>query len=490
MTALIRLFRTTAFRLSLLYVAVFGAAVFFAAGYIYWQTQASWSTQLEATLEAELRGLAEQYRTGGAQRLIDTIAERSATPGNDLYLVTDSAGHKLAGNLRAVTPELWNTVGPVIFTYRRPSVTGTENRLAFATVLRLEGDFRLVLGRDIQDRQQLARQVQRAILIALGFLTLAGAGGGLLIASRLLARIDGITEASKAILASNMSRRLPVKGSGDELDRLAAGLNGMFDRIERLMQGMREVSDNIAHDLKTPLNRLRNRAETALNEREDAGAAGYREALKDIIEEADNLIRTFDALLNIARLEAGSRTVASEEFDVSELAHGAAELYEPLAEEKGLDIAVDAGEGVAMRGERQLIAQAIANLLDNAIKYSPHTGNGARAGTIGLHVSAKGGQVEIAVTDQGPGIASEDRERALRRFVRLESSRTTPGSGLGLSLVAAVARLHGGGVRLEDNEPGLRAVMTLARGVDGASEVLSSGAASANGTGLPARTGA
>jgi signal transduction histidine kinase len=468
-TALNKLFRTTVFRLSLLYVAVFGLAVFVAAAYIYWQTQTSWTRQLDATVVAELRGLAEQYRTGGAQRLIDTIAERSATPGNDLYLVTDAAGHRLAGNLRVVTPELWNTVGPVIFTYRRPSAGGTENRLAFATVLRLEGDFRLVVGRDIEDRQQLQGQLQSAILVAIAVLTLAGLGGGLLLGSRLLARVDAITEASKSIMAGDLSQRLPIKGGGDELDRLSAGLNGMFARIEQLMRGLREVSDNIAHDLKTPLTRLRNRAEAALRSRE--GEASYRDALKDTIEEADTLIRTFDALLNIARMEAGARGAGAKDFDVSEVALGAVELYEPLAEEKGLSIVVDAGADVVMRGERQLIAQAIANLLDNAIKYS--AANSGPAGNVGLQVRPNGTRIEIIVSDQGPGIASADRERALRRFVRLEASRTTPGSGLGLSLVAAVARLHGGNVRLEDNDPGLRAVMTLARGVDGAPETVS-----------------
>jgi hypothetical protein len=349
----------------------------------------------------------------------------------------------------------------VIFTYRRPSTGGTENRLAYATVLRLEGDFRLVVGRDIEERQQLQGQVQSAILVAIAALMIAGLGGGLLLGSRLLARVDAVTEASKTIMTGDLSQRLPVNGSRDELDRLSAGLNDMFARIEQLMRGLREVSDNIAHDLKTPLTRLRNRAEAALRARE--GEASYRSALKDTIEEADTLIRTFDALLNIARMEAGARGAGAKEFDVSEVANGAAELYEPLAEEKGLSLVVDAGAEVVMRGERQLIAQAIANLLDNAIKYSSAAANGGTAGSVELHVRPNDAQIEIIVSDRGPGIASADRERALRRFVRLEASRTTPGSGLGLSLAAAVARLHGGELKLEDNHPGLRTVISLPR---------------------------
>ncbi len=260
-----------------------------------------------------------------------------------------------------------------------------------------------------------------------------------------------------------MTGRLPVNGSGDELDRLAQSLNLMLARIEQLMAGLREVSDNIAHDLKTPLNRLRNRVEAAL--REPYGEPVYREALERTIEEADGLIKTFNALLSIARIEAGAAGGENREtLDVSALLRDVAELYEPVAEERGLVLKADMQAPIFIRGDRQLLGQAIANLIDNAIKYG--TSEAAEGGPdaqpeVEVSAEAKGPMAEIVVTDRGPGVPVSDRERVLDRFVRLEASRSEPGSGLGLSLVAAVARLHGGSLRLEDNEPGLRVILAL-----------------------------
>ncbi len=229
----------------------------------------------------------------------------------------------------------------------------------------------------------------------------------------------------------------------------------MLERIEELMRGLKEVSDNIAHDLKTPLNRLRNRVEAAL--RDPRGEPAYRDALQETIEEADDLIRTFDALLMIARMEAGARSGGYGPFDLCAAVADVAELYEPLAEEHGLRIVTRCNGELPIEGERQLIAQAVANLLDNAIKYA------APSPDVEIAVTARDGAAEIAVADHGPGVPPGDRDRVLKRFVRLEASRSRPGSGLGLSLVAAAARLHGGSVRLEDNNPGLRVVLSLRR---------------------------
>jgi signal transduction histidine kinase len=260
-----------------------------------------------------------------------------------------------------------------------------------------------------------------------------------------------------------LSGRLPVAGTGDELDRLAENLNAMLERIEALMRGLKEVSDNIAHDLKTPLTRLRNRAEEAL--RVQQSETGYREALDSIIEESDGLIRTFNALLMIARAESGQARDGMLSFDAADVARGIGELYEPLAEEKGLTLSVEAPGPAPVVGNRELVSQALANLVDNAIKYAvPNAhGNGAARGIV-VKAAVEGERVLLSVADRGPGIPEGERGRAVERFVRLEKSRSVPGSGLGLSLAAAVAHLHGGELRLEDNAPGLRAAIALPPG--------------------------
>ena len=462
MTALTKLFRTTTFRLSLTYLALFSAAAIVAIFYIYWNTTVLLSRQLNQTIDAELKGLAEQYRAGGLDQLVRTVAERTQTPGNSLYLVADGEGRRLAGNLSAVSPDLWNSLGPVEFVYRRPATDGVERRLAFANVFRLPSGYRLIVGRDIEDRRELARMVRSAMLWGLGVMALFGIGGGYWVSRKLLARIDALSDTTRTIMDGNLTGRLPVNGSGDELDRLSESLNLMLARIEQLMAGLREVSDNIAHDLKTPLNRLRNRVEGAL--REPYGEPVYREALERTIEEADGLIKTFNALLSIARIEAGAGGENRETLDVSTLLRDVAELYEPVAEERGLMLKAEADAPVMVRADRQLLGQAIANLIDNAIKYgtADAAGNGAGAKLeVEVRAVTKGPVAEIVVTDRGPGVPPAERERVLGRFVRLEASRSEPGSGLGLSLVAAVARLHGGNLRLEDNEPGLRVILAL-----------------------------
>jgi signal transduction histidine kinase len=480
---LTKLFRTTTFRLSLTYLALFSAAAIVAIFYIYWNTTVLLSRQLNQTIDAELKGLAEQYRQGGLDQLVRTVAERSGTPGNSLYLVADSEGRRLAGNLTAVTPELWDSLGPVEFAYQRPATGGVERRLAFANVFRLPSGYRLIVGRDIEDRRELARLVRSAMLWGLGVMALFGIGGGYWVSRKLLARIDALAATTRTIMDGDLTGRLPVTGSGDELDRLSESLNLMLARIEQLMAGLREVSDNIAHDLKTPLNRLRNRVEQAL--REPYGEVAYREALERTIEEADGLIKTFNALLSIARLEAGAGGENREKLDVSALLRDVAELYEPVAEERGIELRAETDGPIFVRADRQLLGQAIANLIDNALKYGAperSSGNGSRP-EVEVSVRTRESTAEIVVTDRGPGVPVPDRERVLGRFVRLEASRSEPGSGLGLSLVAAVARLHGGTLRLEDNEPGLRVVLALP--VEG--EALLNGAATQVPTGAEIR---
>ncbi len=462
MTALARLFRTTTFRLSLTYLALYGTAAAIAIGYIYWNTNFLLTRQLDETIQAEARGLAEQYQSGGLTSLVNTVADRTLTPGNSLYLVTDASGRRLAGNLVSVSRDLWDTVGRVEFAYTRSAQNGPEKRQALAFNFRLPGSFRLIVGRDINDRREFQAVIRAALFWGLGVMIFVGLAGGWLVSRKLLARIEAVAETGRTIMSGDLTRRVPLRGSGDELDRLSENLNVMLDRIEQLMTGLREVSDNIAHDLKTPLNRLRNRVEAAL--REDAGEGAYRDALERTIDEADELIKTFNALLSIARLEAGSAGESMERIDIGGLVRDVGELYEPVAEEEGFGLSVTAGEGLYASGDRQLLGQALANLIDNALKYAKQEEGGQERPSIGLAAECQDAQIEVSVTDNGGGIPESEHAHVLERFVRLEESRSRPGSGLGLSLVAAVAKLHGGRVRLEDNEPGLRVVLSIPQG--------------------------
>jgi signal transduction histidine kinase len=482
-TALGKLFRTTAFKLSLafLVLSAIGAGLVLSA--VAWQVQALVDEETATTIEAEAAGLSEQYQQGGIRRLGAVIEARSREPGSSLYLLTDFSGQPLAGNVARLPQGVLDRAGLVETAYETVDQTAPD-RSALAKIFLLPGGFRLLVGHDLRDRARISGVMVRALAISLIFLTALGGIGGLFVARRVLRRIDAMGKSAQAIMAGDMNERLPVAGSGDELDRLALNLNEMLARIDELMAGMREVSDNIAHDLRTPLTRLRNHAEAAL--RLEGDKSDYRAALERTIEESEGLIKIFNALLMIARAEAGTDRAGMSEFDVGQAARAIAELYEPVAEEAGVGLRVDVEPGLRLIGSRELIGQTIANLLDNALKYGAPTlalpapalalaANGEQdakveeeppsGADVALSVSGVGDAVVIAIADHGPGIASADRTRVLGRFVRLEGARSRPGSGLGLSLAAAVARMHGGAVRLEDNSPGLRVVLTLPGGL-------------------------
>ncbi len=273
----------------------------------------------------------------------------------------------------------------------------------------------------------------------------------------MLKRIDTIRDTSTKIMSGNLSERVPVTRRNDEFDGLATNLNAMLDRIEQLLQGLKEVTDNVAHDLKTPLTRLRNQAEGAL--RDGASPEQRQQALEAVIVESDRLIQTFNALLMIARVEAGAPSGALSEIDVSTIVADVAELYGPVAEDAGIEVVTSITPDIRLKANRELIGQAMVNLLENAVKYArPEDGS---PGRITVALEQRGDQAVITVADNGSGIPEADRKRVLERFVRLEKSRSEPGSGLGLALVNAVASLHGGRFRIEDNAPGVRAVLEL-----------------------------
>jgi signal transduction histidine kinase len=282
--------------------------------------------------------------------------------------------------------------------------------------------------------------------VALG----VGLLGGTAMSRKLLRRVELVNRTSERVMAGNLSDRVPLGGSGDEFDQLAANLNRMLDQIERLMTAMREVTDDVAHDLKTPLARLRARLELALIGPADGG--GQSEAIRAAIDEADRLLATFNALLGIAEAEAGAGRDRMGLVDLSMVARNAVEFYEPVAEEQGFALKLEAEPGIMIRGDRHLLSQALANLIDNALKY-------AGGGEVAIRVLRRHGRAALEVTDRGPGIPEVDRQAVFDRFVRLEPSRSTPGNGLGLSLVRAVARRHDGSAKLVDNRPGLRAVL-------------------------------
>jgi len=458
-TALVRIIRTTAFKIVAVYLlvfAVFSACVVF---YLARHTQQLVVSQITETVDLEVRNLTEQYGIGGIRRLVDVIEQRTAQPGSSLYLVTTFSGDALAGNITDVLTGVLQNDGWSEITYRHSEGGNAmkENR-ALVRVTSLPGGFRLLVGRDFEERDRLRQILAQPARWALALIVVMGVAGGIFVARRVLKRIDSMTATNERIMAGDLAGRLAITGSGDEFDRLATSLNAMLERIEALMVGLKQVSDNIAHDLKTPLTRLRNRAEEAL--RGARGEAGYRAALESTIEESDGLIRTFDALLMIARAEAGEARHGMADFDANDVARSVVELYEPFAEEKGLQLITDIDGSLPVHGSRELVGQALANLVDNAIKYGAN-GRAGEENEIRVATHRENGSALLTVADHGAGIAPEDRGRAVERFVRLEPSRSRPGVGLGLSLAAAVARLHGGELKLEDNSPGLRVTLTL-----------------------------
>jgi len=415
-----------------------------------------------------VNNLSEQYGQGGLRRLVIVVDVRSRRPGSSLYLVTTPSGEGLAGNVGSLEPGVLDRPGWLETNYHRlESPERTEHR-ALVRVVQLPGGFHLLVGRDLEERERLFAIVVNAGQWSLALVIVLGLIGGFFVSRRVLSRIDAMTGTAQTIMAGDLSGRLPVAGTGDELDRLADNVNAMLERIEALMRGLKEVSDNIAHDLKTPLTRLRNRCEQAL--RSAMGETSYRAALESTIAESDDLIRTFDALLMIARAESGQARDNMTEFDASEIARDVGDLYEPVADEKGIALKIDAPAAAPVRGNRELVSQALANLIDNAIKYAGPSGkvNGIPAEIV-VRAGNDGERITLSVADRGPGIPDADRGRVVERFVRLEQSRSEPGSGLGLSLASAVARLHGGELKLEDNHPGLRTTIALPRAGPGAS---------------------
>lgn len=453
------LMRTTAVRLSALYLLLFAVG---AVALVFYMTNLSASMLTAQTQEAlgeEVASIGKSYARGGIPQLVRTIDYRSRQPGAYLYLVADPTGRILAGNVEGVEPGVLDTDGIIerAFTYKRYGDQGAQtDHRAVAVVIALPNGMRLLVGRDLGEPERFRDIVRQSLMLALGIMGVGALLIWFFVGRRALKRIDAVSHASQRLMEGDLTGRLPVTGSGDEFDRLSGNLNVMLGRILELNEGLKQVSDNIAHDLKTPLTRLRNRAEEALSGKK-AGPE-YRAALEDIIGESDQLIRTFNAILMISRLESGYSSENLENMAVAPILRDVAEMYEPVAEDAGVTLTLGALDDVVLHINRELIGQTVSNLVDNAIKYAGEGDDKA----VTLAMERDKDRVRIVVADNGPGIPEDQREQATERFVRLEESRTQPGSGLGLSLAKAVMKLHGGALRLEsagDNAPGLRAVL-------------------------------
>ncbi len=474
--------KTTAARLSALYLLLFAICAVLLVFYMTSLSARMLTGQTQETINDEVLGLARVYQRGGLPLLVRVVEQRSRQPGANLYLIADANGQILTGNVQSLEPgvleaEGWTTEP---FSYRRfgegelerqrnpiadpnePSqsevqVEGEKGHNAIALVLRLPNQMIMLVGRDLGEPERFRAVIRRALTLALGMMALGGILIWFFVGRAALKRIDSVSQASRRIMGGDLSGRLPVTGAGDEFDRLSENLNSMLARIATLNEGLKQVSDNIAHDLKTPLTRLRNRAEATLSGKHNS--ADYRQALEATIAESDQLIKTFNAILMISRLEAGYSSESTSRVDLAASVRDVVELYEPVAEEAGVTLETSVQDGFAVKGNRELIGQALSNIVDNAIKYSTDS---TSKPTVRVALDRVGSEIRLSVTDNGQGIPDDaDRARATERFVRLEKSRSQPGSGLGLSLAKAIMTFHKGRLDLLPANPGLSVVMSF-----------------------------
>ena len=451
-----KIFRTSTFRLAAIYLLLFALSTGTILSYVYYSTVGLLERQTEDTIRAEVEGLADQYRIRGMSGILDVVQRRSTERSGGLYALNGPDGDHIAGNLVAFPNGHIKDGDWVDFPIRVGEGTSAQEHTVRAFHVELTGEYELLVGRDVQSIRLFRQVISTTLYWALGLALLLGLGGGFLLSRNFLRRVDAITEASHTIMAGDLSQRMPTTGSGDELDRLGASLNDMLSQIERLMIGMKDVTSNVAHDLKTPLTRMKARVEAALR---SESKAEYRGALSQTIEECDGLLRTFNALLSIAQAESGHQRQTLERLDAGEILQDVVELYEPISEEAGGTLTLHTDKGLQVLGNRQLLAQAVSNLIDNAMKYGE--GENKSAAHISVEGKIENNMVHISVADHGAGIPAKDIDRVRDRFVRLDESRSKPGNGLGLSLVSSVMTLHGGKLVLEDNGPGLRAVLSL-----------------------------
>lgn len=458
-----RLFRTSAFRLALIYATLFSALSAATLGFIYWSTRDQIESQVDTRLRLETDYLISLYTNGAIERLLDAIQTRNQIDTYERFYAlargngTDDSDANNGNEETSSTQEAKRTHSTKSMGDVSELAPGDPRRFLPVRVaeLILPDDTKLTVAHTISDEKELLDHTFALVAGATLLTLLFSLIGGIWIGTAVLRRIDSVSRTASEIMSGDLGQRLSVTERDDEFDEISSKLNQMLNRIEDLMGSMQQVTNNVAHDLRSPLTRLRNRLEVTLLEERDS--ENYRAVMEEAIGDADSLIHTFNAMLSIARLEAGIDGVEWADTAIGDLLNELAELYEAVAEEEGMSFTAEITDNPVFHCNRHLIGQAVTNLLDNAIKYTP------KPGKVKLSLSGNDDAFVITVSDNGPGIASADRERVLERFVRLENERNSPGNGLGLSLVQAVVRLHGGELDLQDNNPGLRMEIRFTR---------------------------
>jgi signal transduction histidine kinase len=453
MQRLRKLFSITAVRLTILYSLLFGATALGLIFYVTAGTVKILKQQVTVSINEELKELSEIYEESGLNSTISALEVRSRAPGANLYIVSNSAGQILAGNVLDLETGVMNKIGWTYhpFSYTRFDNSKNDELLALARIVELPNGMRLLIGRDIGEPEKFRHLIFNALALALGSMVTLGVLAWFFVGRRILNRVDLVAHSTDRIMSGDREERLPISGSGDEFDRLSNRLNSMLDRINLLDEGLKQVSDNIAHDLKTPLTRIRNTVEASLVTRNNNSK--HREALENVLTESENLIKTFNALLMISQVESGSTAAQMKRQNISEIIRDIVELYEPAAEEQNFELRSEIDSGLLVNGNRELLSQMISNLIDNALKYGKSAGSDQSS--IRIKATLSGGNVSVSIADYGAGIPESANGKVLQRFYRLEQSRSLPGSGLGLALVNAIAKMHFATLTLSDNKPGL-----------------------------------
>lgn len=447
----ISLFKSSAVRITLVYVLLFSLSVSIILGFVYWSTIVYKTKQTDQDINAEIETLAAVYKSKGYPGLLVMLSERveQLRPGDSsLYLLTDDQFQPLIGNMPDWPRMAFDRGGWLDFRLDDLRDEDGGRYSARARTFVVENRFNLLVGQGMKDLATLKALVGRALIWGLLLTVALGLIGGLMVRQTLRSRLGAINQTSRKIMQGDLRKRIDTRGSGDEFDELATNLNSMLDQIENGVEGVRRVSDNIAHDLKTPLARLKNRVEEL--KLKVAGQVEEEAAVDQIIHEADGLLATFNALLRIARIEYSEQRKSFSEIDVNSILVDLEDLYEPLAEDKGQILVLEIGEPVLLMADRDMLFQAFANLFDNAVKYTPSGGK-----IVVRSFESSDGQWSVEIADNGSGIPKSEHDKVVQRFYRLDQSRSTPGSGLGLALVFAVLKVHQLDLVLGDNNPGL-----------------------------------